>query len=914
MDGTLIGHYKILRKLGRGGMGVVYEAEDTKLGRRVALKFLPEDKHLDPQTVERFLREARSASALNHPGICTIHAIEEDGGKTFLAMELLEGQSLDKLLESAPVAFGKTLEIGIQLADALDAAHKKGIVHRDIKPANIFLTERGQAKILDFGLAKLVRGDASISEGATIDPDETHLTSPGTAVGTIAYMSPEQARGEELDARTDLFSLSAVLYQMVTGRNPFPGSTSAVIFDNILHNAPLSPITVNPSLPAEFERILNKGLEKDRDVRYQVAAELRADLKRLQRESDSGRIATASSGALVATPPSEGVSAAGTKAANVPGAARSTGSVIVAAAKENKAGTILAGVILMGLLIAAGFGIYSVLRGSKHIPFETFEVTNLTNNGHVAMASISPDGKYLLQVHSEAGLQSLWLRHIATGSNTQVVSPAATQYQALTFSPDGSYLYFLRRDEEEHIIGILYAAPVLGGSPHVVARDVDSPVTFSPDGQRFAFLREKHDSPFWDLISMKSDGSDERQIFKDRTILTDSMSPAWSPDGKTIVFPIVQPTKDALGGFAAVDAETGNTTNFAVTPRKIFYEPVWMPKGQGLIVPSMDISTGGTQNQLGYMTYPAGEYRLLTHDTNNYRDPSLATDGKTMLVSQSKLTFELAVADAGTPSQLKAVPLSSQVSLWRWGWTADNKLIVPQGGDLKIVTTAGQEISLMSDSRYIADQASACGDGKYIVFRRISRSGSPAVNLWRMDENGTNVTQLTFGQNDREPVCSPDGKWVYYTDQTENRFIKRVPPTGGTPEVVVKSSIGQFNVSRDGKFISSLEVAEDEHDKHKLVIRLDSTEGGKVTYVDADPRMTSAPTFAPDGKSIVYVVKDQGVDNLWSQDMNGKNRKQITDFSKDQILRYAYSHDGKQIGIERGSIESDAFLFRDTSN
>src|SRR6476646_1565341 len=254
MDCELIGHYKILLKLGRVGMGVVYEAEDTKLGRRVALKFLPEDKNLDPQTLERFLREARSASALNHPGICTMHAIEESNGKSFLAMELLEGQSLDAMLVNAPLAFVRVVEIGIQLADALDAAHKKGIVHRDIKPANIFVTERGQAKILDFGLAKLVRSESwAEGEGTTIDPDETHLTSPGMAVGTIAYMSPEQARGQELDARTDLFSLGAVLYQVTTGKHPFPGSTSAVVFENILRNTP-PPVTSNLDLPQELDR------------------------------------------------------------------------------------------------------------------------------------------------------------------------------------------------------------------------------------------------------------------------------------------------------------------------------------------------------------------------------------------------------------------------------------------------------------------------------------------------------------------------------------------------------------------------------------------------------------------------------------------------------------------------------------
>ena len=888
-------------------MGVVYEAEDSKLGRKVALKFLPEDKRRDPETLERFLREARSASALNHPGICTMYAIEEDKGKTFLAMELLDGQSLDVLLVNAPLTFTRMLEIGIQLADALDAAHKKGIVHRDIKPANIFVTDRGQAKILDFGLAKLVRGEsANNSEGATIDPDETHLTTPGMAVGTIAYMSPEQARGEELDVRTDLFSLGAVLYQMVTGQNPFPGSTSAEIFNKILNSEPISPVTLNPSLPAELERILNKALEKDRDVRYQVAAELRADLKRLQRESDFGRAPAAapSSG----TRASAGSSAATATAASASGN-KSSGSVIVAAAKENKLGTILVGVILVALIAAAGFGIYTVVQSSKHMPFENFAITNLTNSGHVSIASISPDGKYLLQVHSENGLESLWLRHIATGSNTQVVAPAATRYQALTFSPDGGYLYFLRRDEEEHVIGILYAAPVLGGSPHVVSKDVDSPITFSPDGQRFAFLREKHDSPFWDLIVAKSDGSDEKQLFKDKTVLSDSYTPAWSPDGKTILIAIVQPTKDSIGGFDQVDVATGKESNFAVERQRIYYQPVWMPDGQGLIVPSADLTAGGFQAQLGYLSYPGGEYRLLTHDTNDYGHASLAADGKTLAANQTKLTYELDVAPAGSPNELKPIPLTSHEVVYRWGWMADGRLILPQSGELKAVSTTGQETALMNDTLHISDQSSACGDGKYIVFRRINRSGGTAVNLWRMDANGSNVTQVTTGQNDREPHCSADGKWVYYTDQADNGVVRRIAPGGGTPETVVTSPIGQFELSPDGKWISSVDVREEDH---KLIIRLDPTDGGKVVHVDADPRMTSTPVFAPDGESIVYVVREKGVDNLWEQWLDGKNRKQLTNFSKDLILRYAYSSDGKQIAIERGNLESDAFLFHDT--
>src|ERR1700686_2522449 len=295
MEGQIIAHYKIFRKVGGGGMGVVYEAEDSKLGRRVALKFLPIESDKDAISLERFLREARAASALNHPGICTIHAIEEHDGRTFISMELLEGQSLDRMLTAMPLPVARTLEMGIQLADALDAAHKKGIVHRDIKPGNIFVTERGTVKILDFGLAKLLHdGNESIA-GDTIGDTAANLTSPGMALGTIAYMSPEQARGQELDGRSDLFSLGAVFYQMLTGKLPFPGSTSAVVLDKILHSAPVALVTLNPAVPAEFERILNKALEKDREVRYQVAAELRADLKRLQRESDSGRTVAASS-------------------------------------------------------------------------------------------------------------------------------------------------------------------------------------------------------------------------------------------------------------------------------------------------------------------------------------------------------------------------------------------------------------------------------------------------------------------------------------------------------------------------------------------------------------------------------------------------------------------------------------------
>jgi serine/threonine protein kinase/Tol biopolymer transport system component len=932
--GRTIGPYKISAQLGAGGMGVVYLAEDSRFGRKVALKLLPAQFTSDENRLRRFQQEARAALALNHPNVITIFEIGRHDSTHFIATEFIDGHTLRDHLKGNGLGVNEALDISIQVAAALSAAHAAHIIHRDIKPENIMLRRDGYVKVLDFGLAKP-------SERQSASPESTTAfmrvdTDPGTVLGTVNYMSPEQARGLDVDERSDIFSLGVVLFEMLAGRTPFEGATPNDVIASILSKEPQRITRYANEIPDALEWVVTKALVKDKSGRYQTAAELLADLKRLKQRLDFETLGTAAGAVstkttsrteIADTDPEPGSQTG--QVANSP--TMSSAEYLITRIIRHKKAAALTSAVAVIIIAVAAWALYSLVGpGNPNTPFEKMRVTRLTTSGNVSQAAISPDGKYVAYATTSAGQQSIWLKHIPTSSDVQIVAPTKAFYHTdLVFSPDGNYVYYVQ-NASANPVNALYRIPVLGGSPKKVRERIHGGLCFSPDGLQIALIRWKPSSQITDesggakeLFIVNVDGSGERKL-TERKVPLMLDNPAWSPDGRVIACTLTD-TNDNAATVLQVRVDDGSEKT--ISSRKWFNTGhlEWLRDGSGLILSASESLS--SPSQIWQLTTADGETRRITNDLNRYDHVRLTADSKTLVAVQGDQLSNIWIAPGGESSHAKQVTsglgkagagsIITIAGLIRGdcgggiSWTPDGQIVyhsMSSGkADIWIMDPSGTNQRQLTADAGFNFYPSVSSDGRYVVFTS-DRHGVPA--MWRVNIDGTNPVQLT-PDSGTYPQCSPDGKWVaYYAGGSGNNAIMRVPIEGGEPEQLPLENGGgaRPDYSPDGNQFVCNYVASNAADWFVQMATIPANGGAPIRSFNIFTLdVVREIHWTSDGRALTYIETRDGVSNIWGQPIEGGPPTQLTDFKSDLIFSFDWSRDGT-LACARGTQNADVVL------
>ena len=924
-EGQAVSHYRIVSLLGAGGMGEVYLAEDTRLARNIAIKLLSADFTKDGDRVRRFQQEARAASALNHPNIITIHETGEFQDRHFMATEFIDGETLRQRMRRATLDLGEMLDIAIQVANALAAAHHAGIVHRDIKPENIMLRPDGYVKVLDFGLAKVAEQQPSKGDSSEPVPDDTDTT-PGLLLGTVKYMSPEQARGLGLDGRSDIFSLGVVIYEMIAARAPFNGQTNSDLIASILKEEPLPLSNYSAGVPAELQKIVSKALRKEREARYQAVRDMLVDLEALKEKFKLGtkpQRQTESKDRADVTDASSSAARTWGKfnsSASQVGALRTItrAQFLINEIKRHKTGVAFAAIILCIAVAAVFYETNSTLRKRSATPFERIQITNLTTNGPARDAAISPDGKYVAYVVEDGAQQSIWITQLAIDSLAQIVSPVETRLAALTFSRDSSFLFYVKYDSNDRDENALYQVSSLGGASKRILAEVHSPISFAPDGKRFAFFRRYQDRNA--LFIVNTDGTEETELTSrnlPQRLWDYPCGPAWSPDGKKI----------ACGAF--MQRESGHVTTNLIEVRiddgaerilatgdwRAVAGLSWLTDGSGLLINAFYRYSMGV-NQIWHVSYHRGEVRRITNDATDYEGLSLTADSSVVAVTQRLSTDNLWMMPYGDTSQARPLATSGAGVYSGVCLTPDGRMIYARSGkdrsDIWLMSLDGSNQQQLTVNSGINGFPSISPDGRHVIFMS-DRSG--AASIWRMDIDGRNPKQILTEMDSILPIYSPDGQWVIFQSRDLNKLgWWRMPADGGEPVQILGFGERYVAISPDGKFLAY--TYSDAKANPPLGIAIVPFEGGEPLRRFAIPVEGSGDwgplKWSRDGSVLLYVHTTANTANLWSQPLDGSPPKPVTDFKTDKISWFDLSPDGKQLACIKGLEISDVVLIKNT--